>query len=197
METITNINQLNPDKIYSYADYLLWEFKDRVELFKGRFFKMRPAPNLNHQKVSSKLHTYLGIYFMEQSCSLFSAPFDVRLLNKKKSEENAAIYTVVQPDLCVICDESKLDKRGCIGSPDLVVEILSPGNSKKEMDIKFDLYEEAGVKEYWMVHPLEKTVQVYVLQQDKFIGLKPFIEDQILTSTIFPELEIELKKVFK
>ena len=129
---------------------------------------------------------------------MFFAPFDVALIDKKKSTEDKEIFTIVQPDLCVICDEEKLaDGKKCVGAPDLVIEILSPGNSNKEMGIKFDLYEEAGVKEYWMVHPLDKMIQVYVLQNNKFIGLKPCIEGQVLKSTLFPELKIELSDIFE
>lgn len=119
------------------------------------------------------------------------------LFDKKKSTPEQEIFTIVQPDLCIIGDEEKLaDGKKCIGAPDLIIEILSPGNTEKEMNIKFDLYEEAVVLEYWMVSPEEKSVLVYVLQNGKYIGLKPFSESQILVSTIFPEIEIELKKVF-
>ena len=88
---------------------------------------------------------------------MYIAPFDVRLINFKESTKDNQVTTVVQPDLCVICDQNKLDDKGCIGSPDLIIEILSPGNSKHEMDIKFDLYQENGVLEYWIVNPMEKN----------------------------------------
>ena len=102
----------------------------------------------------------------------------------------------MQPDLCVVCDKEKLDDRGCIGAPDLVVEILSPGNSKKEMGIKFDLYEENGVKEYWIVEPAENCIFVYTLKDGKYIGLKPCIEGQKITSPLFPALDFEIEKIF-
>ena len=112
--------------------------------------------------------------------------------------ENNAVVTVVQPDLCVICDPEKLDDRGCIGAPDLVVEILSPGNSKTEMRDKFDLYEEAGVKEYWLVHPDERTVQIYQLNESgKYIGLRPFVDDDSITTPIVPGLMVDLRDVFE
>ncbi|WP_042006912.1 Uma2 family endonuclease, partial [Capnocytophaga canis] len=94
------------------------------------------------------------------------APFDVRL--PKKEEKGDNIHTVVQPDLCVICDESKLDERGCIGAPDLIIEILSPGNSKKEMKNKFELYQESGVEEYWIVNPTDENILVNVLEDGKY-----------------------------
>lgn len=119
------------------------------------------------------------------------------LLIKKKTSEENEIYTVVQPDLCVICDLEKIaDGKKCVGAPDLVIEILSPGNSKKEMDSKFDLYQESGVLEYWLVYPEEKSINIFVLKDNKYIGLKPVSEGQILTSYIFPELKADMDKIF-
>jgi Uma2 family endonuclease len=193
---ITNINQLDLDKTYSYADYLLWKFQERVELFRGKIFKMSPAPSSSHQRVSGNLHGILWHKFNKHSCNLFTAPFDVRLLDKKKSTIDKEIYTVVQPDLCVICDENKIDEKGAIGSPDLVIEILSPGNSKKEMKYKFDLYEEAGVLEYWIVNPADKTIFIFVLKDNQFIGLHPLIEEDTIKSPLFPQLDFCLEDIF-
>ncbi|SEG57394.1 Endonuclease, Uma2 family (restriction endonuclease fold) [Halpernia humi] len=194
---ITNINQLDMHKTYSYADYVLWKFQERVELLKGKIFKMSPAPNISHQNISLRLTNIIFSSLQNRKCNLFVAPFDVALINKKKSTSENEIFTVVQPDLCIICDAEKLaDGKKCVGAPDLIIEILSPGNSEKEMDIKFDLYEEAGVLEYWIVSPSEKTVLVYALKEGKYIGLKPFSESQTLTSTVFPEIKINLKEVF-
>ena len=105
------------------------------------------------------------------------------------------IFTVVQPDLCIICDDVKLDEQGCNGAPDLVVEVLSPGNTKREMNEKFDLYRDAGVLEYWLVEPADEVVLVYVLEGDQYIGLKPMTD--ILTSRTFPDLVIDLTEVFE
>ena len=159
---ITDINDLDLNKTYSYADYLTWQFQEKLELIKGKIFKMSPAPSTNHQRISRKLTGFMIYAFKNHSCELFIAPFDVRLLDKKKSALDKEIHTVVQPDLCVICDEAKIDERGGIGAPDLVIEILSPGNSNKEMKYKFDLYQEAGVLEYWIVNPADKTFFIYV-----------------------------------
>jgi len=197
MAPITDINQLDLDKVYSYADYLTWKFQDRLELFKGRIFKMSPAPGRSHQNISGKLFFNLYKYFEHKQCNLYSAPFDVRLLNKKLSTPDKDIFTVVQPDLCIICDEEKLDERGCNGAPDLVIEILSPGNSKKEMGIKFNLYEEAGVKEYWIVAPTEKAVFVYYLQNDKLLGQKPLTTDDVMQSPLFPGLDFDVAAIFE
>ena len=194
---ITKLSQLDLKGTYSYADYLLWEFKERVELIKGKIFKMSPAPNTYHQDYSLNLTLLLSKVFRNSKCKMYVAPFDVRLINYKDSTPENKIISVVQPDLCVICDLSKIDKKGCLGSPDLIIEILSPGNSKKEMDLKFDLYEENLVKEYWIVHPEEQVVYIYVLQNNKFIGIKPASFDTVLQSPTFEKLKFPTKKVFK
>ena len=182
---------------YSYADYLLWTIDERFELYKGKLFKMSPGPNRAHQKASRLLTRAFYESFPENNrCEVYIAPFDVRLLDKQKSTDDKDIYTVVQPDLCVICDASKLDKRGCIGAPDLIVEILSPGNTKKEMDLKFDIYEENGVREYWMVNLADNTVLRYILENERFIGLKPVTDDDIVESHVFPNLKFNAKDIF-
>jgi len=193
---ITNIAQLDLSKRYTYADYLQWKFEERVELFKG-FIARMSAPNRKHQEVSVTLTLALGGFFAGYPCKMYTAPFDVRL-PKANSKGDKKVNTVVQPDICVVCDRSKLDERGCIGAPDLVVEILSPSNSKKEMDSKYDLYEEAGVKEYWIVDPRAETVLIYVLdpEKEKFYGIKPLVVDNILHSPTFPGLEIPVEKIF-
>jgi Uma2 family endonuclease len=194
---ITNIKQLDLKGSYTYADYLLWQFNDRVELIKGKIFKMSPAPSSSHQRISGELTYYLSRVFRKSACQMFVAPFDVRLINFKDSTNDKQITSVVQPDLCVICDTNKLDEKGCIGAPDLIIEILSPGNSNREMTIKFDLYEENGVKEYWIVNQSEKTILIYVLKDNKFIGLKPIVENGKLESPTFPNLKFAVKSIFK
>ena len=155
---------------------------------------MSPAPNVAHQRIVQKLSLAFGNYFYKKSCQIFLAPFDVRLpVPSKKGNPT----TVVQPDLCVICDPTKLDEQGCNGAPDLVIEVLSPGNSKREMNEKFQVYEESGVKEYWLVYPLDKNVIVYILNPEgQFIGLRPAIDGQALHATIFPELVVDLGELF-
>lgn len=193
---ITDINQLDPAGSYTYADYLTWQFDGYVELLRGKIFRMSPAPSRRHQKILGKLSNVLMNYFWKRPCEVYLAPFDVRLphFNKKKNKE---VITVVQPDICVVCDPKKLDKKGCIGAPDLIIEIVSPGNSRKELREKFEIYEESGVREYWIVNPQENSVQVFELNEaGKYIGLKPNIEDDIISPCIFPELKIDLKEVF-
>lgn len=192
-EIITNFLDLDLTKQYTYSDYLLWQFQDRVELIKGFIIKMSPAPNRFHQVVSRNMTAlFYNSFHKHTCCNVYAAPFDVRLPIKSKKKDT----TVVQPDLCVICDQSKLDDQGCNGAPDLVIEILSVQNSKHDLDTKFKLYEEAGVKEYWIAHPIDKIVWVYTLQNDKYIGLKPFTQGELIESPLFPEMKMEVNEVF-
>ena len=190
---ISNINQLDPlYGVYSYADYLLWKFKERVELFKGKLFRMS-APSALHQEVSMRLAGELYQFFKEKDCKVFHAPFDVRLFREAKEDKD--IYTVVQPDICVVCDAEKIDKRGCYGAPDLVIEILSPGNSKKEMKYKYALYQEAKVPEYWIVDPDHQNVLLYVLKDGKYQNPINIVEGNI-PSEKFPTLQISTDDIF-
>jgi Uma2 family endonuclease len=193
---VTRLDQLDPAGVYSYADYLKWQFDERVELLLGKLFPMA-GPNTRHQRYSQRVSLQIGNYLTGKPCELFVAPFDVRLPDRlKKPKFDGDIYTVVQPDLCVVCDPAKLDDRGCLGAPDLMIEILSPGNTKKEMDSKFRLYEAAGVREYWIIEPEDKFVLVYVLRDSEFIGLRPATEETPLTSAVLPGLRIDLAAVF-
>jgi len=189
---VKNFSDLDVSKQYTYADYLLWQFSERVELIKGHIKKMSPAPSVTHQRISQNINFEILSVFKGHSCHVFVAPFDVRLPIPSKKKDS----TVVQPDLCIICDEDKLDDKGCNGTPDLIVEILSPKNSKHDVDTKFRLYEESGVKEYWIVEPTERLVLVYALQNDKYIGSKPYSEGETIISPLFPEMKIEVESVF-
>ncbi len=190
---ITSLDQLDPNGTYTYADYLLWQFTERVELLRGKIRQMA-APSVKHQRISIRFSRLLANALWQTSCQVFAAPFDVRLTRMR---DDKAVKTVVQPDLCVICDPSKLDERGCNGAPDLIIEILSPGNSRTEMKDKFELYQEAGVLEYWIVNPSEKMIQVFQLnEQGRYIGLPPVVEGDILTTPIVPNLEVDVTEVF-
>jgi Uma2 family endonuclease len=196
---ITSLSQLDLNDTYSYADYLKWRFDERLELIKGKIFKMSPAPSMQHQQISRRLcRDFFGFFTEKQPCQVFDAPFDVRLYDKNKSlKANKDIFTVVQPDICVICDKKKLDNRGCLGSPDLIIEILSLGNSKREMKTKFDLYQESGVREYWLVYPYEESVTKFILNDaDKFEYAGQYANDDMISPTIFPNFTIDLKDIF-
>jgi Uma2 family endonuclease len=191
---ITSLDQLDLSANYTYFDYLQWQFQERVELFKGKIFKMSPAPASGHQRISANISFELQRFLEYSTCQVFYAPFDVRL---EPHQDNKLITTVVQPDVCVICDASKIDEKGCVGPPDLVVEILSPGNSKKEMKQKFDLYEEAGVLEYWIVLPSEETIWLYVLENGSYVNHRPLIIDDSLQSNTIAGFSVPMIKIFK
>jgi Uma2 family endonuclease len=157
---------LNLDKRYTYADYLTWMDDVRRELIEG-FIKLLPAPRAAHAKVGHRISWQLETIIRKNSCrcEVFPAPFDVRL-PKNGERADDKIYTVVQPDISVVCDTSKIDEYGCCGAPDMIVEILSPSTFKRDLHEKFTLYESSGVKEYWVVHHKDMTVQAFLLQEN-------------------------------
>ncbi len=200
MTKTTDLSQLDLNSTYTYADYLSWQFDDAIELIKGKIMAMSPAPSSEHQSIVTNLGGVLYNFFYKKPCKLFYAPFDVRLYDRKKSiVANIDIYSVVQPDLCVICDKTKIDSKGCLGSPDWVIEILSRGNSKKEMQLKYQLYQESGIKEYWLVYPGEKAVHQFVLddQTEKYQLLAMYSGEDIATPQLFPDCQIDLREVFE
>lgn len=193
---ITSLSQLDLSKQYTYSDYVLWRFQERVELLKGWILPMS-APNAVHQTISYNLSGLFWVHLKKKKCQAFAAPFDVRLPLPKDRVTSKKFDTVVQPDLCVICDTSKINKQGCVGAPDLVVEILSPGNSRKEMRDKYALYEEAGVLEYWIIDPARRSVLTYILENGIFaIGSRPLTDEDVLTSHVFKDMKIDLTEVF-
>jgi len=193
---MNSIDDLDFSKTYTYADYYSWRFEERLELIKGKIFRMSPAPSANHQTIALNIAGEIRHFLKNKTCKVYVAPFDVRLVRDEKSD--GKVKTVVQPDVCVICDMAKLsDPRSCLGAPDLIVEILSPGNNKKEIKIKYDLYEEFGVKEYWVVYPDEQSLLRYVLNEGKFTieGRALTLGDKI-TTPILPGFELALDDVF-
>jgi len=199
-EPLIRYNSLHLDqsKRYTYADYLTWFDDVRRELIDG-FIHFMSAPNMLHARLSREL-VFPFLKFVKKksgTCQIFYAPFDVRLPKKDEFADNK-IYNVVQPDICVVCDLSKLDERGCIGAPDLIVEVLSPSTADKDWKIKFDLYEESGVGEYWIVDPKEKMVHIFLLQSNgKYNSGVVYNCKQKAPVHIFEGLEIDLKELFK
>lgn len=193
----TSLSMLDLSKVYSYADYLTWQFAERVELIKGYLMKMA-APSRFHQQLAGRIHGQLFIFLQGKKCQPFFAPFDVRLLNKDQSTPDNNVYSVVQPDLCVVCDLDKLDERGCNGAPEWIIEILSPGNSKHDVATKYKLYEEAGVLEYWVVMPQQRLVNVFDLDTNaqKYQFRATYTEEDIAPSQTVEGLTIDLAKVF-
>ena len=198
MTKITQLSQLDLSASYSYADYVTWQLDETVELIKGKITLMAPAPNVKHQKISWELNGILFGYFKNKKCVAFAAPFDVRLYDRRKSIlASQDIFTVVQPDICVICDLDKLDEQSCNGAPDWIIEIVSKGSSKRDAQIKHALYAESGVKEYWLVFPYEALIQQFVLNEQGQYQLQcSFAGDDMATSYLFPDLSIALSELF-
>ncbi|NHE57162.1 Uma2 family endonuclease [Cyclobacterium plantarum] len=180
---------------YSYADYLTWQLDEMVELIRGKVFRQAAAaPRRIHQEVSMILANRFYEFLKEKTCKVYPAPFDVRLPLASRRHED--IDTVVQPDLCVVCDPNKLDELGCVGAPDLIVEILSPGNNKIEIQLKYEVYETSGVKEYWVVHPDERTLLIYTLEAGKYRPSRLFTFGDRIRSQALPGFVLDLDEVF-
>ncbi|MFY0605947.1 MAG: Uma2 family endonuclease [Cyclobacteriaceae bacterium] len=195
-DTIDDISLLEPEATYSYADYLKWTFEQRVEIIKGKIFEMSPAPKRVHQGISTVIFGEIYSYLKGENCKVYSAPFDVRFPNNA-NDSNDQTFTVVQPDICVVCDLSKLDDAGCKGAPDLIVEILSPSTASRDLHDKFELYEEHGVKEYWVVFPGENVLEVYDLsEQGKYVSRGKFVRESVVTSHVLQDLSLKLEDVF-
>jgi Uma2 family endonuclease len=187
---------LDLSKKYTYADYLTWRFDEYVELIKGKIFRMTPAPTSFHQEILGNLYLPFKTYLKGKQCKVFLAPFDVRLSNKKRSSDATEIISVVQPDICVICDLSKVDEKGCLGAPDLIIEIISKTTAKKDLDDKFHLYEESGVKEYWTVFQ-DKAVTVYDLINDKYVQRGDQYDiNEVIKVGVLEGLEINTNDIF-
>lgn len=199
MAKVTDLSQLDFDQTYSYADYLNWQVNAAIELINGKINLMSPAPNVRHQRISANLSGMLYNFYKPRNCQFFAAPFDVRLYDRKKSIlQNQEITTVVQPDLCVICDPKLLDEQGCNGAPDWIIEILSKGNAKHEMHTKYQLYQESGVQEYWLVYPDLRAIHQFILDDQGHYQLRNmFVEDEVASPVLFPELTLDLTEVFR
>ena len=192
MELVLDLN-----KRYTYADYLSWADDKMRELIDGFVKIMSPAASSKHQEVSSILIGDFRYYIKKNKgkCKVFHAPFDVRL-PVNGEHENDKIYNVVQPDICIVCDMSKIDKKGCIGAPDLVVEIQSISTAKYDLTKKFDLYEASGVREYWVVYPYEEAIEVFLLQPDGKYDNGTKYETGKVPVNIFDGYEIDIYEIF-
>ena len=157
---------LRTEKHYTYADYLQWPDDTRYELIDGEAFRMAPTPLIEHQEFAGEVYCQLANQLDGQPCRPYIAPVDVRL--PRADEADAAIDTVVQPDVLVVCDPSKIDRRGVRGAPDWVLEVLSPSTAAHDQIAKRRTYERAGVRDYWLVHPGDRTLTVYVLDNGQY-----------------------------
>jgi Uma2 family endonuclease len=189
-----SIPKTKTDTKYSYADYLQWDDEQRWELIDGIPYNMSPAPSNTHQRVSGNIFRLLANYLVDKPCEVRSAPFDIRFSEKEQDQET---FHVVQPDISIICDPHKMDERGGKGAPDLVVEILSPGTAaKRDKKDKFRLYEKHGVREYWIVDPHNETIEVYLLQENRFAEQQLYVKGDMIQVSIFEDFQVDLHDVF-
>lgn len=179
---------------YTYADYLTWPENEQWELFDGIPY-MQAAPSWQHQAVSAALLSQFHNYLSGKECQVFASPFDLRLPNREEKDEET--NNVFQPDIVVICDKNKLKGTGYFGTPTLVIEISSPSTSRTDRVLKFNKYEKAGVKEYWIVEPDGKYVSIFTLQEDKRYGRpESYTEENKVKVSVFPDLLIDLSQIF-
>jgi Uma2 family endonuclease len=184
------------DRIYRYGDYKGWPEDERWELIDGVAYDMSPAPSTGHQSISMELGSGIRMFLGKNDCRVFAAPIDV-LLADAPGKADDDVTNVVQPDIVVICDSTKIKPHGCVGAPDWVVEILSPYTSRRDMAEKFTLYERHGVREYWVIDPGNRYVHVYVLGDTRKFG-KPqiLVGKATVKSTVCPGFEVKLEELF-
>lgn len=189
------IEDLDLKKQYSLADYWNFKFDRMVELVKGFVINMAPAPAPYHQSVSRYLTKQIEASFPTGPSQLYYAPLDVFLAGTDSSKP----ATVIQPDLLIVCDPKKITSRGCEGAPDWIAEILSPGSARRDYDIKFHLYESAGVREYWIVDPANQAVETYLLD-DSTQTYQPdqtVIGDGTVRLKVFESVSVDIKEIFR
>ena len=176
-------------KRYTYADYCTWDKDKRWELIEGEPHLMS-SPTQVHQRISMELSYQLAAFLKGKPCEVFAAPFDVRL-NADTYDDN-----VVQPDLLIVCDSSRLDGKCCIGAPDMTIEILSSYTARHDRLVKFQLYQKAGVRVYWIIDPETRTLQVCILENGKYV-LTMYGDTDTVPVQILNGCEINLKAVFE
>ncbi|TVR67291.1 MAG: Uma2 family endonuclease [Spirochaetaceae bacterium] len=177
---------------YSYRDYLSWPEGERTELIDGVAWAMSPAPRREHQRLVSEFNRQIANALQGHPCEVYPAPFDVKL--SSAAEDDHA--TVVQPDLIVVCDGTKLTDEGMTGAPDLVVEIVSPGSGFHDRGRKYDLYRRHGVREYWIVDPDERVVEVHRLESGRYERIGVFGPEDTLTAESVPAITVTLQDIF-
>jgi Uma2 family endonuclease len=180
---------------YTFADCLTWDEGERIEIIDGEAFMMS-SPSREHQEISGALFAQLYNFLEGKKCKVYAAPFDVRLF-EKDGDAPESVDTVVQPDLVVICDKNKLDKYGCKGAPNLVIEVLSPSTRRHDRLVKLNLYQRAGVQEYWIVDPENKSVLVFLMDDNGFLRVhEDYGKKDVAKVNTLEGCFIELYKVF-
>jgi Uma2 family endonuclease len=175
---------------YTYEDYATWPDDERYELIEGVPYLMSPAPNRAHQEISVELTRQFGNFLKGKPCQVFHAPFDVVLKVAGRKD------TVVEPDLVVVCDKSKLSNgKNCVGAPDMLVEVLSPSTTRHDRLTKLNLYRKHGVKEYWIVDPESRHLEVLTLKDGEYVH-DAYDETETVAVKTLPGLEINLAEVF-
>lgn len=180
---------------YTFADYLSWDEHDRIELINGEPYMMA-APMRIHQQISGALFAKVYDFLEDKPCEVYSAPFGVRLFEKENDTPDK-VDTVVEPDIVIVCENSKLDEYGCKGAPDMIMEILSPSTIRNDRITKFGLYESAGVREYWIIDPRSQTVEVYLHNESG--SLKPsevYTSEDMAKISVLNGFAVDLSKVF-
>lgn len=179
---------------YTLADVFSWPEEERAELIEGAPVSMAP-PSRVHQEIVSELTRQLGNYLEGKKCRVYPAPFAVRLF-EKDGDRPEDVDTMVEPDLSVICDPGKLDDAGCKGAPDLVIEVLSPSTQRHDRLTKYNLYQRAGVREYWIVDPSAHSIQSFVLEDGHYTATGFGTPEDVLKVSVLEGCFIELSKVF-
>ena len=177
------------EETYTYADYCTWDDSERWELIDGEAYAMSPAPSWVHQSLSMALSVKIYNFLKDKPCKVFHAPFDVRLNGDADDD------TVVQPDLVVICDYTKITGSGCVGAPDMVIEILSPSTALHDRFLKFNTYLRAAVREYWILDPDTRTLSAYILKNGEYTA-NVYGEEDTAPVRILEGLMIDLKEIF-
>ncbi len=191
---MTHPRQAPRSAVFTYGDYLTWPDEERWEIIDGEAFAMTAAPALDHQELLAELVTQFRTFLRGKPCRIFPDP-DVIL--PRADEADDQVRTVVRPDLVVVCDPAKMDGKRIRGGPDLAIEILSPATASHDCLRKRRLYEQAGVREFWLVHPADRIVTVFHLGSDGTYG-KPLYHDREskVAVSVLPGLEIDLGLLF-
>lgn len=180
---------------FAFSDFLTWETDERMEIIHGEVFMMA-APGTSHQLISGEIFRQLANFLDGRNCRAIAAPFAVRLF-EKDGDAPKDVDTVVEPDISVICDRNKLDKHGCKGAPDLIVEVLSPSTQRHDQLVKLNLYQRAGVKEYWIADPENKTVRVMLLTSDGIFQIhEVYQREDVAKVNVLNGCFLELGRVF-
>lgn len=180
---------------FTFSDVLTWDENERIEIIHGEAFMMAP-PSRIHQEISGEIFRQLANYLEGKRCKVYSAPFGVRLF-ERDGDSPGDVDTVVEPDISVVCDRSKLDDHGCKGAPDMLIEILSPSTLRHDQLVKLNLYQQAGVREYWIVDPMSKSVQVFLLDSEGFLRIhEVYGRTDVAKVNVLDGCFLELSKVF-